>query len=113
MVKPNTYRLAGEAGVAVPHCYGPASRVTAQRTDISYPVVVKPQVSAAFWERFGKKLIVAQSPLELVAAIDHIERAGLVPRCSTLCPDRMTSSTTTPCTWISRVNRLPNSPSGN
>ena len=77
VVKPNTYRLAGEAGVAVPRCYGPASRVTAQRTDISYPVVVKPQVSAAFWERLGKKLIVARSPLELVAAIDLIERAGL------------------------------------
>jgi predicted ATP-grasp superfamily ATP-dependent carboligase len=77
VVKPNTYRLAAEAGVAVPRCYGPASRVTAQRTDICYPVVVKPQVSAAFWERLGKKLIVARSPLELVAAIDHIERAGL------------------------------------
>ena len=86
VVKPNTYRLAGEVGVAVPHCYGPASRVTAQRTDISYPVVVKPQVSAAFWERFGKKLIVAQSPLELVAAIDHIERAGLAAEVFDLVP---------------------------
>jgi D-aspartate ligase len=77
VVKPNTYRLAREAGVAVPYCYGPAARVTAQRTDISYPVVVKPQVSAAFWECFGKKLLVVVSPLELVAAIDQIERAGL------------------------------------
>jgi D-aspartate ligase len=34
-------------------------------------------VSAAFWERFGKKLLVVVSPLELVAAIDQIERAGL------------------------------------
>ncbi len=86
VVKPNTHRLAGEAGVAVPHCYGPASRVTAQRTDISYPVVVKPQVSAAFWERFGKKLIVARSPLELVAAIDQIERAGLAAEVFDLVP---------------------------
>jgi D-aspartate ligase len=77
VVKSNTHRLAGEVGIDVPRSYGPASRATAQRRDIDYPVVVKPLVSSAFWERFGKKLFVVRSPLELVAAIDQVERAGL------------------------------------
>lgn len=76
-VKPNTHRIAAEVGVDVPQCYGPANRQTASRRDIAYPVVVKPWESARFWERFEKKLLVARSPLELVAAVDQVERAGL------------------------------------
>ena len=75
--KPNTYRVAREVGIEIPRSYGPASRATAQRRDIDYPVVVKPAVSGPFWERFGKKLLVVQSPLELVSAVDQLERAGL------------------------------------
>jgi D-aspartate ligase len=77
VVKHETYRVAREVGVDVPRSYGPASRRTAQRTDIVYPVVVKPLESALFWETFGKKLFVVQSPLELIAAIDRVERAGI------------------------------------
>ncbi|MFL5473026.1 MAG: hypothetical protein ACJ8AM_11770, partial [Gemmatimonadales bacterium] len=86
VVKPNTYRLAREVGVAVPRCYGPASRATAQRSDISYPVVVKPQVSASFWDHFGKKLFVARSPFELVGVVDQVERAGLAAEVFDLVP---------------------------
>jgi D-aspartate ligase len=76
-VKTNTYRAAQEVGVDLPHCYGPASRSTATRTDIRYPVVVKPRESNRFWERFDRKLFVIQNPLELIAAINEIEGAGL------------------------------------
>lgn len=86
VVKSNTYRLAREVGVEVPRSYGPASRATAQRRDIAYPVVVKPLVSATFWERFGKKLLVAQNPLELVAAVDQLERAGIAAEVFDLVP---------------------------
>jgi len=86
VVKPNTYRLAREVGVEIPRSYGPASRTTAQRRDINYPVVVKPLVSGPFWERFGKKLLVVQSPLELVSAVDQLERAGLAAEVFDLVP---------------------------
>jgi D-aspartate ligase len=76
-IKTNTHRLATELGVDVPRCYGPADRYTAAREDIAYPVVVKPTDTPRFWVRFEKKLLVARSPLELVAAVDQIERAGL------------------------------------
>lgn len=86
VVKSSTYRLAEEVGIDVPRSYGAASRETAQRRDIGYPVVVKPLVSAAFWDRFGKKLLVARSPLELVAAVDQIERAGIAAEVYDLVP---------------------------
>jgi predicted ATP-grasp superfamily ATP-dependent carboligase len=76
-LKTNTYRVAEEVGVDLPRCYGPATRNTAARTDIAYPVVVKPRESARFWERFDRKLMVVRTPLELVAAINEIENAGL------------------------------------
>jgi predicted ATP-grasp superfamily ATP-dependent carboligase len=77
VIKSNTYRVAREVGLDVPHWYGPASRLTAMRRDIVYPVVVKPLQGAALGEVFGTRLFVAHSPLELIAAIDQLERAGL------------------------------------
>jgi D-aspartate ligase len=76
-VKTNTYRLAQEVGVDIPRYYGPATRQTAARRDIAYPVVVKPSESPRFWEHFDKKLLVVRSPLELVTAVDQVEQAGL------------------------------------
>jgi D-aspartate ligase len=78
VLKANTYRVAREVGVDVPHEYGPASRATASRTDIRYPVVVKPVDSTRFWELFGKKLFVARNPFELLAAVNELEQAGLL-----------------------------------
>ncbi len=72
-----TQRIATQLGLDVPRCYGTANRHTTARRDIAYPVVVKPAEGSRFWERFQKKLLVARSPLELVAAVDEIERAGL------------------------------------
>jgi predicted ATP-grasp superfamily ATP-dependent carboligase len=86
ILKSETYRVAQAVGVDIPRSYGPASRLTAQRTDIVYPVVVKPLLGARFWETFGKKLFVAQSPLELIAAIDRVERAGIAAEVYDLVP---------------------------
>ncbi|HEX2249277.1 MAG TPA: hypothetical protein VHH32_02960 [Gemmatimonadales bacterium] len=77
-VKTNTHRIAAEAGISVPRYYGAANRHTAARNDIAYPVVVKPAGGSGFWEKFQRKLLVARDPLELVTAVDGIERAGLV-----------------------------------
>jgi D-aspartate ligase len=71
-----TYDLAREVGVDLPRSYGPASRVTAARGDIAYPVVVKPLEGELFWDVFGKKLFVARNRAELMAAVDDVERAG-------------------------------------
>jgi D-aspartate ligase len=84
--KGNTYRAAREVGVDVPFSYGPASRATASRRDIRYPVVVKPLTSALFWERLGKKLLVARSPTELVAGLNQIEEAGVAAEVYDLVP---------------------------
>jgi D-aspartate ligase len=76
-LKTHTHQAAREVGVDVPRWYGPASRSTASRHDIMYPVVVKPRESAAFWERFDRKLFVVQNPLELIAAINELETVGV------------------------------------
>jgi predicted ATP-grasp superfamily ATP-dependent carboligase len=81
-----TYRTASELGIAVPSRYGPATRQTAGRSDIVYPVVVKPTESSRFWKMFGTKLFVARSPLELVAAIDRLEQSGLTAELLDLVP---------------------------
>jgi D-aspartate ligase len=73
--KPTTYRLAEELGIDVPRYYGSATRATAARSDIIYPVVVKPAGGSRFWRIFRRKLFVARNPLELVAVIDRVERA--------------------------------------
>lgn len=75
--KAETYRLAREVGVDVPRSYGLASQMTDTRDDILYPVVVKPLESALFWERFGKKLIVASNRAELMAAVAQMRLAGI------------------------------------
>lgn len=81
-----TYRLAQEVGVDVPRSYGPASRTTAARLDLVFPVVVKPLQSAPFWEFFGKKLFVARDRNELQAAVDRAEQAGMAAEVFDLVP---------------------------
>jgi D-aspartate ligase len=72
-----TYRLAAEVGVDVARSYGPATRETAARLDLAFPLVVKPLQSARFWEVFGKKLLVVLDRSELVAAVDRVAAAGM------------------------------------
>jgi D-aspartate ligase len=71
-----TYQIAREVGVDVPVSYGPASRQTAARLDLKFPLVVMPQ-SARFGEVFGKKLLVIQDRAELFAAVAMVEDAGV------------------------------------
>ncbi|HEX6434067.1 MAG TPA: hypothetical protein VFZ87_07480 [Gemmatimonadales bacterium] len=81
-----THRLAREVGVDVPHSYGPASRPTAARLDLVFPLIVKPLQSARFWEVFGKKLIVAQDRAELIAAVDRVEQSSMAAEVLDLVP---------------------------
>jgi D-aspartate ligase len=72
-----TYRFAQEVGVDIPRPYGAASRVTAARLDLLFPLIVKPLQSARFWEIFGKKLFVVRDRAELIAAVDRVEQSGI------------------------------------
>ncbi len=72
-----TYQFARSVGVDVPTSYGPASRVTAARLDLVFPLVVKPLQSARFWEVFGKKLLVVRDRAELMQAVDRVEESGM------------------------------------
>lgn len=81
-----TYRLAQEVGVDTPRTYGPASRVTAARLDLVFPLVVKPLQSARFWEIFGKKLFVVSDRAELIAAVERAEQAGIAAEVLDLVP---------------------------
>jgi D-aspartate ligase len=71
-----TYQFARSVGVDVPTSYGPASRTTAARLDLVFPLVVKPHQSARFWEVFGKKLLVVHNRGELMQAVDRMEDSG-------------------------------------
>jgi D-aspartate ligase len=91
-----TYKLAREVGVDVPRSYGPASRQTAARLDLVFPLVVKPLHSARFWEIFGKKLFVIRDRAELLSAIDRLEQSGIAAEVMDLVPgsdDRVYSYT--------------------
>ena len=72
-----TYRFAAEVGVDIARSYGPATRETAARLDLAFPLVVKPLQSARFWEVFGKKLLVVLDRPELIAAMDRVAAAGM------------------------------------
>ena len=81
-----TYRLAEAVGVDVPRSYGPATRTTAARLDLVFPLVVKPLQSARFWEIFGKKLLVVLDRTELIAAVDRVETSGIAAEVLDLVP---------------------------
>jgi len=73
--------LAREADVDLPGCYGPAIRATATRSDLRYPVLVKPIQHDRLISLFGTKLFLAHDADTLRAAIARLESAqveGLV-----------------------------------
>jgi len=72
--KDRTLKAASEIGVDVPRVYGPANQSTLSRTDIAYPVLVKPVVSHQFTAKFnGHKLFVANDPGELTQAVERLD----------------------------------------
>jgi D-aspartate ligase len=81
-----TYQYAREVGVDVPASYGPATRATAARLDLVFPLVVKPPESARFWEVLGKKLLVARNRSELIAAVQRVEDADMAAEVFDLVP---------------------------
>ncbi|MFN8601980.1 MAG: hypothetical protein U0842_16045 [Candidatus Binatia bacterium] len=66
---------ARKAGLDVPHCWGPATPDTAARTDLRFPVLVKPVVGYRFFARFGVKLLVARDAAELRDAVARVAAA--------------------------------------
>jgi D-aspartate ligase len=68
---------AGSIGIPTPLCYGPAVQATADRSDIRFPVIVKPLMGYRFQECFGCKVFVAANPAELKHAISQVEQAGI------------------------------------
>jgi D-aspartate ligase len=72
-------RMASAAravGAELPHRYGPADAVTAEREDLRFPVLVKPLAGHRFAARFGAKVFEARDRGELracVARLDGIE----------------------------------------
>jgi D-aspartate ligase len=84
--KAATYRFAREVGVDTATSYGPASRHTAARLDLVFPLVVKPLQSARFWEVFGKKLLVIRNRAELLTAVDRVSDSGMAAEVLDLVP---------------------------
>lgn len=72
-----TNAAARAVGVAIPHAYGDATAETVARSDVAYPVVVKPVESRPFVVRFGVKLLVARDRAELTRHVAAVQAAGL------------------------------------
>jgi D-aspartate ligase len=75
--KEQMLEVAESTGISLPVCYGPADRKTADRSDLSFPVIVKPLMGHLFQERFGSKLFIAADREALKHAISRVEAAGL------------------------------------
>lgn len=72
--KDRTLQAASEIGLEIPRFYGPANHTTLRRTDLAFPVLVKPVLSHEFTARFGgQKLFVANNPDELVQAVKRLD----------------------------------------
>jgi predicted ATP-grasp superfamily ATP-dependent carboligase len=69
--------LARQAGIDLPTCYGPATHATASRSDLRYPVLVKPIQHDRLISLFGTKLFLARDADELRAAIARLQGAGI------------------------------------
>lgn len=69
---------AAAAGLALPRTYGAATVAAVRELEFDFPVLVKPDRSHLFQDRFGAKLFVATDRDELVAAVRATTQAGLV-----------------------------------
>lgn len=74
-----TYRAAQEAGVPTPRFWTAENRAElhALRDALVYPLIVKPQLSHLFEQRFGMKFFVAENFDQLLAAMDKLEDENL------------------------------------
>jgi predicted ATP-grasp superfamily ATP-dependent carboligase len=69
--------VARQAGVALPRSWGLAEPGSAERPDLTFPLLVKPVESSRFARRFDRKLFVANDREELAAQLRLIEATGL------------------------------------
>jgi len=73
--------LARRTGIALPVCHGPATTETAARSDLRFPVLVKPLQHDRLISLYRTKLFLAHDAEELGAAVARLARAespGLV-----------------------------------
>ena len=73
-----TYRAAEAAGVATPKFWSvaPDADLARLRTELVYPLIVKPRYSYSFEAQFGRKFFVADSFETAVHAVDVAHEAG-------------------------------------
>jgi predicted ATP-grasp superfamily ATP-dependent carboligase len=76
--KLETYRAAREAGVPTPGFWVAESRdqLEAVRSELTYPLVVKPRLSHVFERRTGRKLFVVNDHAEVAAAVGAVADTG-------------------------------------
>lgn len=79
-------KVAEEAGVDRPVDYGPATPETANRTDIQFPVVIKPVKTHLFRLAFGCKLFTVEDAAALRRRIAQLADSGLQARIMELVP---------------------------
>jgi D-aspartate ligase len=73
-----TYRAAREAGVPTPGFWVADSRgqLEAVRTELTYPLIVKPRLSHVFERKTGKKLLVVNDYDQVAAAVGAVADTG-------------------------------------
>lgn len=84
--KSQMQRVVEAVGVPAVKSYGPAMPATAARSDIAFPVVVKPDRGYRFTPRFGCKLLVANDRAQLERAVALLAESGLSGRVDDLVP---------------------------
>lgn len=77
---------ARRVGAPAPRVYGLADGKSHERTDLQYPLLVKPVVSHAFRRAFGRKLFVARTPAELAHYAALAAGAGIVCELTEIVP---------------------------
>jgi len=75
--KNDTACIASRCGIEVPANYGPIGAPGAPRPEVRLPVVVKPNDSFRFEQRFGKKLLVAGEREEFDRLLDLVREEGM------------------------------------
>ena len=71
------HALATASGLDVPTCHGAATPQTSARTDLRYPLIVKPNRHDHLISTFGVKLFVADDQASLDTAIARLASVGL------------------------------------
>lgn len=78
LLQKDLFRLAAErVGVPTARCYGPARSSTVDDDALTFPLLVKPNESSRFAQRFGHKLFVAADRDDLRTQVGKVETAQI------------------------------------